>query len=298
MNTDTNLKNSAGLTYDVLPPEALICGPKAPRDEVVIPEWVDFERVKDWLGWSAGDEDRLATAVVGTTPIGRELIQKILWNKQKNSQIGRSVNSEICRSLLNVNELNLLESILASGGTDGAFLADNLWRMDYWQRPPSMEEFLTETRYLGAILHPDRGEGIWPVWFRILCDEFDRDSLLNNIVLTGALGIGKTTVLVVILLYRICLLLLLKRPAEMFGQGSGSALYFVIVSVTKAAAQQTAFAQAVSLIAASPFFQKMSGIKSARVPYGGDIELATAGSNETHIGPLNFRVKNPAPDRS
>ncbi len=231
---------------------------------------------------SAEDTAKLAAAVSGTTPAGREIIQRVLWRQKEQVRTGQPESLDSWRPLLNQDEFILLERIMAGGGSEEAFLADNLWRVDYRRQPPSMQEFLTDPHYLGRMLHPGRGGGIWPAWSRILCDEFDRDSFLHNVVLTGALGTGKTTVMVVVLLYRICLLLLLKRPAELFEQGAASTLYFVIVSVTREAAQQTVFPQAVGLMTASPFFQNASGLRPGDAPSGGDIGLARAEDNETH----------------
>lgn len=271
----------AGSTLGVLSPEGVILGPKFSRHLAIVPEWTEPGRVETTEVWSAADEARLAAAVAATTPTGRELIQKAIWRSQKLQMSGHEEFLDHCRSLLNPNELALLDIALARSETQSAFLRDNLWRVDYRRRPPTMEEFITNAYYLGTMLHPDRSSGMWPVWYKILCDEFDRDSFLHNVVLTGALGTGKTTVLVVILLYRICQSLLLRRPAEMFEQGMGAVLYFVIISVTRETAQQTAFPQATSLMAASPFFREATRISTGNAPSGGDIELTGAKSNET-----------------
>ncbi len=281
-NAQATITKGVRSTLGVFTPEMVIRGPKLPRHLAIVPNWREPGQHEAADVWSAADETHLAAAVTGTTPTGRELIQKALLRSQKHPEMSQGVQVDSCRSLLNPNELALLELTLARNGTQGAFVGDNLWRVDYRRRPPTMEEFITDAHYLGRMLHPNGQCGIWPVWFRTLCDEFDRESLLHNVVLTGALGTGKTTVMVVVLLFRICHLLLLKRPAEMFEQGAGAALYFVIISVTREAAQQTAFSQAASLMAASPFFREATQILNANAPSGGDIELASAESNETN----------------
>jgi hypothetical protein len=283
MTTVQSSKTDGGRsTLDELPPEVVIRGPKVPKHLATIPEWTELGPGGITELWSSADESRLVAAVAGTTPAGRELIQKALWRRQKFSKMGQDAPADFCRSCLDQNELALLDVALAGNGAQGAFLSENLWRVDYHRLPPSMEEFITNVHYLGTMLHPDRPGGIWPVWLRILCDEFDRDSFLHNVVLTGALGTGKTTLMVVVLLYRICHLLLLKRPAEMYELGAGSALYFLIVSVTREAAQQTAFSQAARLMAASPFFQAASGVRMGHSSSGGDIELASLAHSDTH----------------
>jgi hypothetical protein len=280
MKTASTSERRPELTFEALPPERPIQGPKLPRHLAVIPEWVEPGQSEAGTAWSAEAQARLAAAVEGTTPIGRELIQKMLRSKKKHSEPSQEIPLAHCLHLLREAEVGLLRQVLAE--TDQAWVGDNLWRVDYRRKPPMMEEFLTDAYYLGGILHPDRSGGLWPVWFRTLCEEFDRDSFLHNVVLTGALGIGKTTVMVIILLYRICLLLLLNRPAEMFEQGAGAALYFVVVSVTREAAQQTGFHQAVGLMRASRFFRQTCALPLGHTGGGGEIELAGPENNDTH----------------
>jgi hypothetical protein len=62
--------------------------------------------------------------------------------------------------------------------------------------------------------HRPEGEAddLYPVWKKTLDQDFDLDSEIHNVVLTGALGIGKTTVLVLIILYRLCVSTMLRNP--------------------------------------------------------------------------------------
>ena len=256
---------------------AVINGPKIPKSQVAIPEWIEPEKVSERGNGLNVYETQIAPLLLGTTPTGREMLQKILHRlNNAGPLLGAGEVVEASALTLNAAEKNLLELMLADSGTEAKFIAENLWRADYRHRPPSMAEFLTDPEYLGTVANPNLPGGVWPAWFKILVDDFDRDSRLHNVVLTGALGTGKTTVLVIILLYRICLVLLLKRPAEMFGQGVGTPLYFVMLSVTREAAKQTAFAQAFSFMAASPFFRKMVASRSSS-----EVKLTTTDGNET-----------------
>ena len=69
----------------------------------------------------------------------------------------------------------------------------DLWKLDYFKKPPDIEEFLLNDYYLGKTWRPMPGEneGIWPTWFGILTEWLNIGSRIHNMVLTGSLGTGK-----------------------------------------------------------------------------------------------------------
>jgi len=68
----------------------------------------------------------------------------------------------------------------------------DLWRVDYVQQPPTVEQFITDPYWLGRTMHPSAdSEGIFPCWRDVLINDFDLDSCVHNVVVTGSLGIGK-----------------------------------------------------------------------------------------------------------
>lgn len=94
---------------------------------------------------------------------------------------------------LNAEEQKLYDE-LAEQIRRGDFTADgDLWRLDYKKEPPSMESFLLDDYYLGRTWRPVEGEndGVWPTWLDILTSQFNFDSRIHNLVITGSLGIGK-----------------------------------------------------------------------------------------------------------
>lgn len=64
----------------------------------------------------------------------------------------------------------------------------------YIRNPPTMKEFIEDPYYLGDILSPSDGTpGLFPYWKTLLIKDFDRNSFVHNLVVTGSLGIGKCT---------------------------------------------------------------------------------------------------------
>lgn len=155
-----------------------------------------------------------------------------------------------------------------------------LWFADYVTQPPTMAEFLSDPQYLGASLG-GRGQdsGLWPAWQTLLVNQFDLDSFVHNVVLTGGIGIGKTLILVLLVLYRICLVAHLRDPRRFFGLSPGGSISFVIMSVTKETVRATAWQQALRWMQRSPFFCDDTGFDPARSYSDLRVELRSLTAN-------------------
>ena len=163
------------------------------------------------------------------------------------------------------------------------------WAYDFKKRPPTLKEFVEDPYYLGATLMPsEESEGMFPTWKDILLEDFEWSSYIHNLVITGSLGIGKTYVMVTLLLYRLTLCTLLKNPQAFFGLTRGTKIVYNILSVTKQAVNETAFGDARNFMSKSVYFidecnfdpdSKYSGF---RVELPGDTFL-TAGSKGWHV---------------
>lgn len=102
-------------------------------------------------------------------------------------------NAEELLSSLKPAEKELFYQLLGCVREDGdASLIEQLWRVDYTKKPPSISEFLHDDYWLGSVTRPDDdNSGIFPVWKNCLEQDFDLDSRIHNLVITGSLGIGK-----------------------------------------------------------------------------------------------------------
>jgi len=162
-------------------------------------------------------------------------------------------------------------------------------RFDFLHNPPLMEQYINDDYYLGKTLRPsEENIGIYPRWAQVLTRDFNIDSRIHNAVITGSLGIGKTWIMVAILLYRITVTTLLRNPQNFFGLARGSNIIYNILSVTRETVRQTAFGDAINFMTASPYFleelrfdPEMEYSKSI-VPFRNNIFL-TAGSKGWHV---------------
>lgn len=77
-------------------------------------------------------------------------------------------------------------------GSEDHDVLDKLWRVDYIKTPPPISEFIEDPYWLGEVTKPSEdNQGIFPIWRNILTTDFDLDSKVHNVVVTGSLGIGK-----------------------------------------------------------------------------------------------------------
>lgn len=140
-------------------------------------------------------------------------------------------------------------------------LEPGLWRLDYTKQPASIREFIENDYYLGEVHKhvPGENEGMWPEWKRLLIRDFDLHSKIHNLVITGSLGIGKTSMMVTLLLYRLYIATCLRNPQNFFGLSRGSRIVYVMLSVTKEQIKDTAFGDAMSYMGQSPYFREVCG---------------------------------------
>jgi hypothetical protein len=205
-------------------------------------------------------------------------------------QSGGEEYAELIKSLSPREQDLLLELVdeLRISDTETALL-ENFWKIDYVRKPPTMLEFITDDYWLGSRTRPsDDNEGIFPGWKEILVRDFDLDSQVHNTVITGSLGIGKSFIACVIILYRIALARLLRNPAHFFGISRGSEIYYSILSITRAAVRETIFGDAMEFMVQSPFFREVCKFDPNRLYTDNLIDLGNhitinAGSKSWHV---------------
>lgn len=126
---------------------------------------------------------------------------------------------------------------------------------DFEERPASILEFIGE-RYL------DIDAGVRPGVRKVLVDIFGEESnpySLANVpeaMMTGAIGIGKTTFASIVLPYMAHWVLCLKNPQKFFGLLPGSRIAFMMMSTSEDQAREVIFADVFARIKHSVWFKK------------------------------------------
>gem|GEM_PF-1459260 len=154
--------------------------------------------------------------------------------------------------------LSLAEPILTDVGDDASL--DALYSVDYDRRPVDPYTFLDHSDYMGHV-----GCDVFPAWRPI----FDRINRQNNrvheVIITGAMGIGKTMISMLSCSYAIYKVGLLKDPARFYGLQRRSKVVFGLYALTKAQIEDVGFYLLRDMmIDQSPYFCDVF----TRSPYG------------------------------
>lgn len=239
------------------------------------------------MAWRAGSALLLSTLPPKTEtkrPRSRpERIEHVLGECFQGEDVDKLVGS------LNLYEQQVLWDELANLKEAKSVTEAEAERIDFRKPYPMMEQFVEDDYYLGKLLAPgDDNPGLYPAWKDILCSDFNYDSRIHNAVVTGSIGIGKTTIMVVIMLYRIVLTTLLRNPQSYFRLSRKSNIIFNILSVTREQVRMAAFGTAINYMSESPYFlddlafdPDLEYSKSV-VPFVNNIFL-TAGSKGWHV---------------
>ena len=131
-------------------------------------------------------------------------------------------------------------------------LIGDLWRLFYRRRVPTIEEFLSE-KYLGAM-----SKMIYPQWRKELLDTFSLGSQRNELILSGAIGTGKTTIARVAHYYNLVRVTSLRYPQLTLGATPDTLLVLSLFSVTLEKASLSVMKPFIALLEKSPLFEAVS----------------------------------------
>jgi len=157
------------------------------------------------------------------------------------------------------NDISVLESLVKDYGHKGAM--DVLARTSgYASPPPYIDEFLDDEKYLGKILkNENTGESIlYPIWREALREIFPNPyySPYLQIIITGAIGLGKSTFSLAATLYDLCKILHLDNPHDYFKLIKSTEIQYVLINTNKSLAESVLYNQLIDWVMVSPFFKE------------------------------------------
>lgn len=149
-----------------------------------------------------------------------------------------------------------------------------------------IREWLNDPYYVG----PDV-ENIYPYWKEKIAEIFESETRINQVILTGAIGTGKSTTAVLIIMRVIYELSCYKNISALFNLFGVSRIAFAYLSVTKEQAQNTGFALLIEWLDSIPYFRekfkRKPGIESMAI-WTQERLLVTFGSVANHFIGMNL----------
>lgn len=126
---------------------------------------------------------------------------------------------------------------------------------EYNEIPVSIDEFIENPRYLGSTLN--RGKAVYPKWRMHLRNIFKDPYRYSEVVFTGSIGIGKSTVAVIIAAYCLYMLMCLKDPHKFFNIGATQGnIVFLFFNTTMTKAQKSLLGNLYGHLLKSPWFME------------------------------------------
>lgn len=183
-------------------------------------------------------------------------------------------------------EQQLLIQILQEMSITGeSSTLEQLWLADFKEVPVSIDQFICDPYYLGNTNR--NGEAVYPFWRDTLRDIFNHGNQYNEIVLSGATRIGKTSTATAIGAYMLYRLMLYRNPHEYFKKKEVSKLYIAFANLTKDLAEGVAYREFNDTLKESPWFNDHGKFSRSErnfyyIPEGDKIEII-AGSDSAHM---------------
>lgn len=196
---------------------------------------------------------------------------------------------------LSEEERALAIEILKEFSEQGAStLLEQIKYADFDEIPVDIHTFMHDKKYLGnALTDPEGRFTVFPYWENKLMEIFPDNitTQYNTIVFTGAIGLGKSTIAVICLLYLLYRLLCLKDPYLYYGLQPIDKISISLMNITLENAKGVALDKMNQMILTSEWFLahgEMGGTTNLVYRPGKHIELITASSNNQVIGRAIF----------
>lgn len=169
-----------------------------------------------------------------------------------------------------------------------------LTKDSYICKPVDIVTFINDPQYLGNSV----GGLVFPLWISLFKKIYPHPCLTmyNEVILSSAIGVGKSTVAIISLVYEIYKLLCLKNPYHYYGIANAIDKFsFSLLAPTHSQGTSVGFTKLLGMINTSPYFKQIKATPKAKSSVSeeginiGDSIIVHTGSNMNHlIGKLNF----------
>ena len=146
----------------------------------------------------------------------------------------------------------IIEELIKQFGMEKTLELASKW-LNYEKPLPTIDEFIDSNDYLGKIL----GGNVYPVWRELLRKVYPNPyhSPYVEIILTGAIGLGKTTVAKIGSTYDLYKLIQLENPQKTYNLLPTTTIVYAIINATKNLADAVIFDELTEWFQYSPAFK-------------------------------------------
>jgi len=167
-------------------------------------------------------------------------------------------NKEEILNNLSPEEKSLALSILKEMNEKGSSeLLNKLTYDDYKEIPVDIETFIDNNNYLGYAWKDQEGKSkMFPYWRKRLKELFPDNihTSFNNAIFTGARGLGKSEIAILIGLYLMHRIICLKNPLEHFHLKPTEQIAFAFMNIKLALAENIGISKFQNTVKLSPWF--------------------------------------------
>lgn len=199
---------------------------------------------------------------------------------------------------LSEKEKDIVLKILSEYSKQGSSSTYNeLLISDYEEIPVDIETFLKDKKYLGKGLINEEGKfTVYKYWVDTLKKLFPnplKPCPYNTLALTGAIGLGKSFIAVLCMLYELYRMLCLKDPYLYYGLQPIDKITFAVMNITLDAAQGVGWDKLQQLVQSSEWFLEHGTLSKGNYPIWSPskkIELICGSQSRHIIGRACFSV--------
>lgn len=191
-------------------------------------------------------------------------------------------------SVSSAAEQKILKQILTELAKSGySYTYEQLYLSDFKEVPVTIDTFLDDSYYLGGT--NDNGKGVYPYWRYVLNDIFNAGNKYNEIVLSGATRIGKSSTMVTIMAYMLYRLMLYRDPHRYFGKKEVSRFTLAFANLNEKLAYGVAYREFQDTIKDVPWFMDRGRLsRSDRnfyyIPEGDKIDIVAGSDSSMFLG--------------
>lgn len=186
------------------------------------------------------------------------------------------------------SEQVMLKQILTELADTGySYTYEQLFLSDFTEMPVPISEFISSYKYLGNVTAG--GDSVYPFWRSTLSDVFGHGNKYNEIVLSGATRIGKTSTMVTILCYMLYRLMIYRDPHAYFKKKQVSRFTIAFANLNEKLAAGVAYREYNDTLKECPWFMDHGRIsRSDRnfyyMPEGDQIDIVAGSDSSNFLG--------------